>query len=133
MVSLHLFQDLETLLQTCLFPLVTMGTIDGTFYQMSHLAQLGRLLGRIHSVGTTATFQHRHRISSKLYGYDAQKLILDSQLLPNYVQESYASVSKQLLGLVDAQLEGFNQPQYRRIHFLLHLQLDLNQKDQHRK
>ena len=66
-----------------------MGTIDGTFYQMSHLAQLGRLLGRIHSVGTTATFQHRHRISSKLYGYDAQKLILDSQLLPNYVQESY--------------------------------------------
>jgi len=89
--------------------------------QMSHLGQLGRLLGRIHSVGTTGRFEHRHRISSKLYGHDARKLILDSQLLPDYVQESYASITEHLLSIIDDQLGGFNQPQYRRIHGDFHM------------
>lgn len=89
--------------------------------QMSHLAQLGRLLGRIHSVGSTGMFEHRHHVSSQLYGHDARKLILESQFLPNYVQESYVSVTEQLLVLIDDQLSGFNRPQFRRIHGDFHM------------
>ena len=89
--------------------------------QMTHLAQLGRLLGRIHSVGTTGIFEHRHRVSSQLYGHDARELILNSQLLPQYIQESYANITEQLLSIIDDQLGSFNQPQYRRIHGDFHM------------
>jgi len=89
--------------------------------QMTHLAQLGRLLGRMHSVGATDVFEHRHKLTSQLYGHAARKLIIESTLLPNYVQDNYATITEQLLALIDDQLTGFNRPQYRRIHGDFHM------------
>jgi len=89
--------------------------------QFSHLAQLGRLLGRVHAVGATGAFEFRARMTSQLFGHDARQLIIKSQFLPPYLEESYARVSEQLLTLVDQQMGGFNAPQYRRIHGDFHM------------
>ncbi len=89
--------------------------------QLSHLAQLGRLLGRIHAVGTTNVFEHRHSLTSQRFGYDARTIILDSGFLPQYLQESYRNISDQLLVLVDQQMSDFNRPQHRRIHGDFHM------------
>jgi len=89
--------------------------------QLTHLAQLGRLLGRIHAVGTTNVFEHRHSLNSQRFGHDARTIILESEFLPQYLQESYANISDQLLVLIDQQMSDFNRPQYRRIHGDFHM------------
>jgi len=89
--------------------------------QLSQLNQLGRLLGRLHSFGATDRFEHRPRIDSQRFGHTARQLILSSQLLPNYVEESYSNITEQLLLLIDQQMGGYFQPQHRRIHGDFHM------------
>ena len=89
--------------------------------QLSHLRQLGHLLGRIHSIGATESFEFRPRISSRLLGHEARTWVLNSPFLPAYLQQSYASVSEQLLMLVDQQMNELKSISYRRIHGDFHM------------
>jgi len=89
--------------------------------QTQSLAQLGRLLARIHSVGTRGRFQYREKLSNKTLGHDARTFILQSNFLPDYSRESYANITEQLLELIDAYFDEFTLPVYRRIHGDFHM------------
>ncbi|MDH5257711.1 MAG: serine/threonine protein kinase [Gammaproteobacteria bacterium] len=89
--------------------------------QPQSLSQLGRLLARIHSVGSRGRFQHRQKLSSQILGHDARAFILKSNFLPEYSKESYANITEQLLQLVDAYFDEYTLPVYRRIHGDFHM------------
>ncbi|MDH3326589.1 MAG: serine/threonine protein kinase [Gammaproteobacteria bacterium] len=89
--------------------------------QPQSLAQLGRLLARIHSVGSRGKFQHRQKLSNKILGHDARAFVLNSDFLPSYSRESYANITEQLLQLVDASFDEYTLPIYRRIHGDFHM------------
>ncbi len=89
--------------------------------QLSELKLLGRLLGRLHSVGSTQRFQHRHKLTSQRFGHNAKKSVLNSGFLPSYLQESYSTITESLLAFIDGQLDGFMTPTYRRIHGDFHM------------
>jgi len=89
--------------------------------QPQSLAQLGRLLARIHSVGSRGRFQHRQKLTSQILGHDARECILNCGFLPDYSKESYATITEQLLKLVDAYFDEYTLPQYRRIHGDFHM------------
>ena len=89
--------------------------------QLSELKQLGRLLGRIHAVGTTQKFQHRVRLTSQRLGHEARQQVLASGFLPDYLQESYAHVTESLLTIIDNQMDDYLLPVYRRIHGDFHM------------
>jgi len=85
------------------------------------LAQLGRLLARIHSVGSRRQFQYRQKLTSQSLGHNARKYILASAFLPDYLQESYANITEMLLQLIDAYFDEYALPVYRRIHGDFHM------------
>jgi len=89
--------------------------------QFSHLKQLGRLLARLHAVGSRYRFVHRHTLSSQLLGFDAKEVILKQNLLPNYLQESYENLSTNLLQLIENQFSLFDNLPFFRIHGDFHL------------
>lgn len=85
------------------------------------LTSLGRLLGRIHAVGSTAVFKHRRRLSVETFGHEARKAVLQSGFLPEYLRESYANLTENLLQLADSHLNEFSLPTLRRIHGDFHM------------
>jgi len=89
--------------------------------QLDELKSLGRLLGRIHSVGTTKQFQHRHKFSSQRFGHEARATVLKSGFLPDYLKESYSSVTESLLAFIDERVDGIMAPVNRRIHGDFHM------------
>jgi len=89
--------------------------------QTDELTSLGRLLGRIHAVGSTGVFQHRRRLSVDVFGHESRQTVLQSPFLPDYLQESYANITENLLQLADNQFNEFTLPTYRRIHGDFHM------------
>ncbi|MDX1811730.1 MAG: serine/threonine protein kinase, partial [Gammaproteobacteria bacterium] len=72
------------------------------------LQQLGRLLARIHLVGKSFPFEFREKLSVKLRGYDAREFVLSQNFLPDYLRDSYDSLTQQLLALVESQFEAYD-------------------------
>lgn len=89
--------------------------------QSQSLVQLGRLLARIHAVGSRGRFQHREKLTSQLLGHNARNFILQSSFLPEYLKESYANVTQLLLQLIDVYFDEYALPVYRRIHGDFHM------------
>jgi Ser/Thr protein kinase RdoA (MazF antagonist) len=65
-----------------------------------NLLVLGRMLGRIHSVGAVRPFQHRPTLDSWSFGYDSVALISE-RFIPAEYRESYLAVTTQLLQGID--------------------------------
>jgi len=89
--------------------------------QSQSLAQLGRLLARIHSVGSHGRFQYRQKLASQILGHEARDFVLSSGFLPEYSKESYATITEQLLQLIDVYFDEYALPVYRRIHGDFHM------------
>jgi Ser/Thr protein kinase RdoA (MazF antagonist) len=77
------------------------------FDNNENLLILGRMLGRIHSIGAVRPFLHRPALDSQSFGHDSVDLIT-SQFIPNEYRESYVAVTAQLLQIVDERLAGDN-------------------------
>jgi Ser/Thr protein kinase RdoA (MazF antagonist) len=65
------------------------------------LEWIGRFIGRIHAVGATKKFQHRDALTPKAFGHDARAFLLESDLIPPDLLDSWKAVTEQALAAVD--------------------------------
>lgn len=75
---------------------------------LEHLETIGRLLGRIHLIGSARRFEHRPRLDSHSYGHDCVAYIAE-HFIPGEYRESYLSLTNDILQMIDeriARLEG---------------------------
>jgi Ser/Thr protein kinase RdoA (MazF antagonist) len=82
---------------------------------------LGRSLARLHQVGAARAFVSRARLTIERLGWDARKLVLASDLLPQSLAERYAEVSAALLERVAAEFTETGSFSGLRIHGDCHL------------
>lgn len=61
------------------------------------LEQMGRFLGRIHSVGKTQPFVHRATLNIETFGTQPRDFILENNFIPPELIEAYESLTNQLL------------------------------------
>lgn len=121
-------------LQACEIPLIAPMVIDGKSlfeYQgyrfslyprrgghapelddLECLYKLGQHLGRIHALGKVKPFEFRPEITLQSYAIDSREFILNSNMLPMAVEQSYASISEHLIEKVKQQLQNID---YKRI------------------
>jgi Ser/Thr protein kinase RdoA (MazF antagonist) len=76
---------------------------------------MGRFLGRLHAVGRTREFVHRHRLDVQVFGVEARATILAGEFMPEYVRERYADATSGLVAAISAALEAVA-PRRIRIH-----------------
>ena len=81
---------------------------------------LGRLLGRMHAVGETATFRHRPTIDAAIMGRGNRDWLLDSGWIPPAVQAGYRLVTDELLAAVEAAFREASGGAFIRLHGDLH-------------
>ncbi|PLX89696.1 MAG: serine/threonine protein kinase [Desulfuromonas sp.] len=67
---------------------------------LDSLRVLGRLMGRIHLVGSCRPFAHRPRLDSYSYGHQSVAFLLD-RFVPQDYRQSYQSLTTDLLAAVD--------------------------------
>ncbi|MBJ6748836.1 serine/threonine protein kinase [Geomonas anaerohicana] len=80
-----------------------------------NLLILGRMLGRIHSIGAVRPFEHRPTLDSRDFGHDSVALIRE-RFIPQEYRESYEAVTSQLLQVVDDAFASVPQVHYIRAH-----------------
>jgi len=80
-----------------------------------NLLILGRMLGRIHSIGAVRPFEHRPALESRAFGYDSVALISE-RFIPQEYRVSYEAVTKQLLQAIDEAFASVPQLRYLRTH-----------------
>lgn len=59
--------------------------------------QMGRFLGRLHAVGAAGRFAHRGRVDIESLGEASRTFLLDSQVIPPYLEQAYGTLSAELL------------------------------------
>lgn len=69
------------------------------------LFNLGQHLGRIHALGKQKPFQYRPDINIQTFATDNQNFILNSQMLPPGLEESYASITQLLIEKVKQKID----------------------------
>jgi Ser/Thr protein kinase RdoA (MazF antagonist) len=85
------------------------------FDNLDNLLSLGRMLGRIHSIGALQPFVHRPVLDSQSFGYASVALIAE-RFIPEEYRASYLAVTGQLLAAIDASLAGAGPIRYLRTH-----------------
>jgi Ser/Thr protein kinase RdoA (MazF antagonist) len=70
------------------------------FDNLDNLLILGRMLGRIHGIGSTRHFTHRPTLDSRSFGHASVALIRERFIPPDYLP-SYEAVTDQLLQAID--------------------------------
>lgn len=75
---------------------------------LDHLEWMGRFIGRIHQVGQQQKFQHRPQISCQEYLFDAQKILLNSELMPTSIELPFKTIVEQLVERCAAQYQAQN-------------------------
>lgn len=63
----------------------------------NQLEQLGRFIGRIHALGATQDFQHRPTLDIENFGIKPRAYLLDNNFIPDYLKESYETLTRDLL------------------------------------
>jgi Ser/Thr protein kinase RdoA (MazF antagonist) len=67
-----------------------------------HLAWMGRLLARLHGVGSRERFRHRGTVDATTFVRDASRAVLQSTLLPPRSADAYRARTASLARLIDA-------------------------------
>jgi len=82
---------------------------------LNQLEWIGRLLGRIHKLGSETPLTHRPGISVQRLGRDAQQAVLKSDHCPMEYKQGYESISTQIIDTCDALVNEI-QPTSIRLH-----------------
>ena len=77
---------------------------------------MGRFIARIHNVGRTASFEHRHRIEIKRMGEDSSVFLQAQGFIPDYLQEAYQTLVADLLKEIQAAFDRCGNYQQIRLH-----------------
>ncbi|HBG08210.1 MAG: stress response serine/threonine protein kinase YihE [Geobacteraceae bacterium GWC2_58_44] len=85
------------------------------FDNNENLLILGRMLGRIHSIGALRPFLHRPTLDSRSFGHESVALIAE-RFIPDEYRLSYTAVTGQLLQAVDEIMSAEAQLRYIRSH-----------------
>ena len=85
------------------------------FDNNENLLILGRMLGRIHSIGAIRPFQHRPTLNSRSFGHESVALISE-RFIPDEYRASYQAVTDQLLQAIDEIMSSAGEPRYIRTH-----------------
>ncbi len=85
------------------------------FDNLDNLLILGRMLGRIHSIGAVRPFLHRPTLDVRSFGYASAELITE-RFIPDDYRASYTAVTGQLLAAVEATLAEAGPVRYIRVH-----------------
>lgn len=85
------------------------------FDNLDNLLILGRMLGRIHHIGSVRPFTHRPVLDSRSFGYASASLIRE-RFIPDEYRPSYTAVTDQLLERIDAILAETGPVRYIRVH-----------------
>jgi len=80
-----------------------------------HLKVLGRLLGRIHRIGSSHPFVARPQLDSQSFGHAAVALISEA-FIPTEYRESYQSLTRDLLQQIDEVFSRCSQVAKIRVH-----------------
>ncbi|MBC8292164.1 MAG: serine/threonine protein kinase [Proteobacteria bacterium] len=112
--TLHL--DESTGIMFALFPRV--GGRSPDELDDSQLAQLGRLLARLHNVGATRRAEHRLHITPRSYGLNNLEWLVDNDELPTGVCDNYRSTVETICELSEP---WFEEVTVQRIHGDCHL------------
>lgn len=80
-----------------------------------NLAWMGRLLARLHGIGSRDRFRTRGAIDTDTFIRDAARAVLASGLLPARLERAYAERTSTMAALIDARLAAVA-PTYIRLH-----------------
>jgi len=77
---------------------------------------MGRFIARIHNVGRTSTFKHRHQIEIKRMGNDSSDFLQSNGFIPSYLEVAYQTLVDDLLIQIQAAFERCGEYQSIRLH-----------------
>ncbi|MFK8031017.1 MAG: serine/threonine protein kinase [Gammaproteobacteria bacterium] len=69
------------------------------------LAQIGRLIARIHSVGQQHRFEHRENMSFDQRAVNSAVFIVEGNWIPDDLRDAYEAIIEDLLGAIDDSLD----------------------------
>ncbi|MEE9425198.1 MAG: serine/threonine protein kinase [Methylococcales bacterium] len=95
-----------------------------------HLEQLGRLIARIHNIGVTRPFEQRKVLNSELMGTLPREYVLRSGMIPVELETAYATLTEDLLLLINACYQRAGQVVTLRLHGDCHPGNILNRGEQ---
>ena len=78
--------------------------------------QMGRFLGRMHAVGATRQFEHRHQLDIQSMGDDARTFVLEHGFIADYLQEAYATLTTDLMVRIRESFEASGYITQIRLH-----------------
>lgn len=62
-----------------------------------HLEQLGRLIGRIHALGSVRTFEHRPTLDIESFAVRPHRFLLERGFIPDHLQQAYETLITDLI------------------------------------
>lgn len=71
-----------------------------------HLKWLGRFMGRIHAVGRSKSFEHRHKLTPDYLGNQSISFLLQSDFIPGYLQHNYQVAAEAIMQVIYNQFEA---------------------------
>ncbi|NOQ87429.1 MAG: serine/threonine protein kinase [Gammaproteobacteria bacterium] len=77
---------------------------------------MGRFIARIHNVGRTASFKHRHKIEINRMGNEPAAYLQEHGFIPDYLQLAYQTLVDDLLKAVQAAFDRCGDYQSIRLH-----------------
>ncbi len=69
------------------------------------LEVLGRFIARLHNVGAAQAFKYRPALTIEDYGHESRRYLLENNVISPELTEAYASLSEQLLNLIQARFD----------------------------
>ncbi|MCZ6874895.1 MAG: serine/threonine protein kinase [bacterium] len=104
-------QSVETGIWFCLFPKIGGRAI----HELDHaqLAQIGRLLARLHNVGAVRQVQHRTRLTPSSYGLNNLQVCLAEEIIPSHLARPYEELVRRIVDIISP---WFEKAPYQRIH-----------------
>ncbi|NNF97282.1 MAG: serine/threonine protein kinase [Halobacteria archaeon] len=81
-----------------------------------HLRWLGRMLGRIHAIGSSRLFQHRPTLGIQTFGHDAVRFLLEREFVPAELTHNYRLAADTALQLVENAFEVTGPYRRLRLH-----------------
>ena len=82
----------------------------------ANLAVMGRFIGRIHSVGTEASFAERLEINIDRFANQSREYLLRNGFIPSDLTAAYETVSRDLIGKVESCFSNYGAVKKLRIH-----------------
>ncbi len=81
-----------------------------------HLRMLGRMLGRIHLIGSTRLFQYRPTLKIQTFAYDAVDFLLQREFVPAELVHNYRLAAETVIQLVENAFEVVGPYRRLRLH-----------------